>query len=512
MTSHKTMRRLSNSGRLLAGVSALALSFAPFTPVLAANAPRTPIQHVIVIIGENHSFDQVFATYTPATAGQTVSNLLDQRQQPAVQFSRHCSLCRAVSAARRSAPAHDGRHRAARQIHRYAGPERDDAAERAVPGFQQHVVPVRNSYRPSPVHRFYQLWQQTDCSVAHATAANPSGCLNDLFPWVESTIGAGNNGAAQPANFTNQTTGEGSTAMGFLNVAHGDAPYLTQLANQYAMSDNFHQSIEGGTGANHIALNSGLAFYYEANGQPATSASNQIENPNSQPGNNNCWVQDGYSGGSLLQLLRSNPTGRRAGLGLSGFAAVASRLEMRPERVLPVSDFDAPVANNTLPAVSITKPDGLTDGHPASSKLDLFEAFTKRLVQEVQANPAVWASTAILITMDEGGGYSDSDYIQPLDFFGDGTRIPAIMVSPYSMGGRNQPLLHRPRVVAEVHRVQLELLAGFSHEPRQSSQPDRDDRQSLRADQLPRDRRSDGHVPVLVEMDRRVLPGGRAQP
>ncbi len=30
-----------------------------------------------------------------------------------------------------------------------------------------------NSYAASPVHRFYQMWQQLDCSVAHATATNP---------------------------------------------------------------------------------------------------------------------------------------------------------------------------------------------------------------------------------------------------------------------------------------------------------------------------------------------------
>ena len=37
--------------------------------------------------------------------------------------------------------------------------------------------------------------------------------------------------------------------------------------------------------------------------------------------------------------------------------------------------------------------------------------------------------------MDEGGGYYDSGYIQPVDFFGDGTRIPLLIVSPYSTGG-----------------------------------------------------------------------------
>src|SRR6266436_371426 len=34
---------------------------------------RTPIKHVILIIGENRTFDHVFATYTPPR-GQTVSN------------------------------------------------------------------------------------------------------------------------------------------------------------------------------------------------------------------------------------------------------------------------------------------------------------------------------------------------------------------------------------------------------------------------------------------------------
>ncbi len=44
-------------------------------------------------------------------------------------------------------------------------------------------------------------------------------------------------------------------------------------------------------------------------------------------------------------------------------------------------------------------------------------------------------ATAIFITTDEGGGYYDSGYIQPVDFFGDGTRIPLIAVSPYAKKG-----------------------------------------------------------------------------
>ena len=75
------------------------------------------------------------------------------------------------------------------------------------------------------------------------------------------------------------------------------------------------------------------------------------------------------------------------------------------------------------------------DAHPASSKLDIFEGFTKNIITALQANPALWASTAVFITFDEGGGYYDSGYVQPVDFFGDGTRIPLLIVSPYSTGG-----------------------------------------------------------------------------
>ena len=77
----------------------------------------------------------------------------------------------------------------------------------------------------SPVHRFYQMWQQLDCSLDHASLENPSGCDAGLFPWVEVTVGAGTNGAPQPSNFSTEysptatTTGEGSTSMGFLQRA-----------------------------------------------------------------------------------------------------------------------------------------------------------------------------------------------------------------------------------------------------------------------------------------------------
>ena len=145
--------------------------------------------------------------------------------------------------------------------------------------------------------------------------------MADLFPWVEVTVGAGTNGKPQPANFSTEwsptatTTGEGSTSMGFYNVQKGDAPYFKYLADHYSMSDNFHQSVMGGTGANHIMLGTGDAIWFsDGNGNPAvpphkhdrffrerrTQAwSTKSKNPNPAADTNNWYTEDGYGGGGF---------------------------------------------------------------------------------------------------------------------------------------------------------------------------------------------------------------------
>src|ERR1700722_4928880 len=68
------------------GLAAAAAAPAPTAPVFGgtwhpgadrSGVTETPIKHVIVIIGENRSFDHVFATYKPK-AGHTVHNLLSE--------------------------------------------------------------------------------------------------------------------------------------------------------------------------------------------------------------------------------------------------------------------------------------------------------------------------------------------------------------------------------------------------------------------------------------------------
>jgi phospholipase C len=539
----------------------------------------TPVQHVIVIIGENRSFDHVFATYRPH-GGQDVSNLLSKDiinadGKPAHSFGLSAqnqatdSSTFQLSPGSKSpfqtlpAPNTDGAPQSASDTSPapFATLAAATAAEpgllssdlhllltgaTGLPGgsidtriddynnlpngpFQRTPSVPYDAYAASPVHRFYQMWQQSDCNVAYASRSNPSGCLNDLYPWVEVTIGAGSNGNAQPRPFSVETTREGATAMGFYNVQHGDAPYLAELADTYTLSDNFHQSVMGGTGANHVMLGSGDAIWYsDGKGHTAAPPSNQIENPNPATGTNNWYTQDGYSGGTysncsdaaqpgvgavvgFLNSLPYHPSPRCAPAtyyllnnyspGYFGDGSVNTGTFVIPPSTLPtigdrlvahniswkyygegwnlylqdphyknpdnqycdicnpfqystsimtsatlrtahLKDVTGPdglyadLQNGALPAVSFVKPDGFVDGHPASSKLDLFEGFVRKVLTNLQANPQLAASTAVFVTFDESGGYYDSGYIQPLDFFGDGPRIPLIVVSPFSRGGR----------------------------------------------------------------------------
>jgi phospholipase C len=68
-------RRGSKRHCITAGVAAI-LSTSSGIPTLV-HAGETPIEHVVVIVGENRSFDHLFATYV-ARRGETVWNLLSK--------------------------------------------------------------------------------------------------------------------------------------------------------------------------------------------------------------------------------------------------------------------------------------------------------------------------------------------------------------------------------------------------------------------------------------------------
>jgi phospholipase C len=401
-----------------------------------------------------------------------------------------------------------------------------------------------DAYTEDTIHRFYQMWQQSDCSVAHATPENPTGCLADLLPYVITTF----------AGLTEEGMG---TSMAFFNMNQGDAPVLKQLATEYSIADNYHQAVMGGTGANHIMLGTGDVYFFNnsfaqngvfnansfnpappptipgaALGLPPQVKISLVANPDPVPGTNNVYRNDiaaalgeyvncsdptqagvpairnylatlpyqaapncaqntfyainnffpGYhpdgtpanplsphqapDGSDLFfippqnlptigdALINKNVSWVYYGGGFNDAvagkpnqfcpicnpmqyaASIYGNPSLIKQHTADIVDFFKDVSNDNLPSVAFVKPSGFVDGHPQSSKLDLFEALLENIVDQVRAKPELFAETAIIVTWDESGGFYDSGFIQPVDFFGDGPRVPLLVISPFSRGGR----------------------------------------------------------------------------
>jgi phospholipase C len=569
-------------------------------------ATTTPIKHVIVVIAENSSFDHAFGTFRPRD-GQHIANLLSKgivnadgtpgpNFSKAAQFtvtpqSQYFIAAPGISKtpyttlpppdlngvpqqASDANPPPFATAAAARAAEPSLEPEDAVLLTTGASGlpftpekngvrnpdtrilnvtnlpngpFQQTAKDAQghglayDAYTEDTIHRFFQMWQQSDCSVAHATRDNPAGCLSDLLPYVITT-------------FAGQTEEGMGTSMAFFNMSQGDAPILKRLALEYSISDNYHQAVMGGTGANHIMIGTGDVYFFnnsffqdghfDANSfnpaaPPTVPAAilgfpfSLVANPDPVPGSNNVYKND--IGAALGEYVNcSDPTNQPGVPAITNYLATLpykaspncvtntfyainnffpgfhpdgrpanpaafattkdagdfffippqnvptigdaliarnvpwvyygggfnDAVAAKPNAFCPICnpmqyaasiygnqtlikahtkdivDFFADVANDRLPSVSFVKPSGFVDGHPQSSKLDLFEALLDNIVERVRAKPELFAETAIIVTWDESGGFYDSGFIQPVDFFGDGPRVPLLVISPFSRGGK----------------------------------------------------------------------------
>jgi phospholipase C len=96
------------------------------------------------------------------------------------------------------------------------------------------------------------------------------------------------------------------------------------------------------------------------------------------------------------------------------------------------TDFFTDVTNNTLPSVVFIKPLGPDNEHPGYASLLQGQMHVSNIVAAVQANPALWAHTAIIVTYDEHGGRWDHVTPPVRDIWGPGLRVPGIIISPLS--------------------------------------------------------------------------------
>ncbi|MDP9336241.1 MAG: alkaline phosphatase family protein [Actinomycetota bacterium] len=98
-----------------------------------------------------------------------------------------------------------------------------------------------------------------------------------------------------------------------------------------------------------------------------------------------------------------------------------------------VSSFYAAARKGKLPAVSWVVPSGVVSEHPPSRISDGV-AFTTSLINAVMNGPD-WDSTAIFLSWDDWGGFYDHVVPPDVDANGYGLRVPGLVISPYAKRG-----------------------------------------------------------------------------
>ena len=268
MASKKSATKILHGARLVLAFIAM-MQFTFFQPLVASASPKktgdgqtvTPIKHVIIIIGENRTFDHIFATYVPKP-GETVNNLLSEGIINADgSKGPNYALAQQYSADITGSPVFELSPTSGKTLYSplpapLNGGPTNVCADNGICNFGDarssedglSMTPINyyqflltggtgltgkvpdtritgvsasapystllpgpfqitnftsfpyDSYANSPVHRFYQMWQQEDCNASYATPGNPSGCKADFFTWNEVTVGSNNNGKPQPSH------------------------------------------------------------------------------------------------------------------------------------------------------------------------------------------------------------------------------------------------------------------------------------------------------------------------
>ncbi|MET0591725.1 MAG: alkaline phosphatase family protein [Polyangiaceae bacterium] len=115
------------------------------------------------------------------------------------------------------------------------------------------------------------------------------------------------------------------------------------------------------------------------------------------------------------------------------FQNYAAGTALRAQHLKDETDFRAALASGNVPPVSFFKPGASLNQHPGNDLL-LGENYVLELVQSIMKS-SIWKDAAVIVTYDENGGYWDHVPPPAGDRFGPGTRIPAIVFSPFAKGG-----------------------------------------------------------------------------
>jgi phospholipase C len=133
-----------------------------------------------------------------------------------------------------------------------------------------------------------------------------------------------------------------------------------------------------------------------------------------------------------------------------------------------VADFYAAAKNGTLPAVAWLAPSGAVSEHPPGA-LSAGQAYVTSVIDAVMRSPQ-WNSTAIFLAWDDWGGFYDHVAPPRVDENGYGLRVPGLVISPYARAGfvDHQVLSFD----AYVKFIEDDFLGGARLDPKTDGRPD----------------------------------------
>jgi phospholipase C len=133
-----------------------------------------------------------------------------------------------------------------------------------------------------------------------------------------------------------------------------------------------------------------------------------------------------------------------------------------------VANFYSAAQHGKLPAVSWVVPSDDTSEHPPSS-IAAGQSYVTSLVNSVMRSPD-WNSTAIFLAWDDWGGFYDHLVPPVVDENGYGLRVPGIVISPYARAGYidHQTLSFD----AYVKFIEDDFLHGQRLDPKTDGRPD----------------------------------------
>ncbi|NYE62798.1 acid phosphatase [Duganella sp. 1224] len=136
-------------------------------------------------------------------------------------------------------------------------------------------------------------------------------------------------------------------------------------------------------------------------------------------------------------------------------------------RAAHLKDYDTQfvndVANGTLPPVAFYKPQGNLNQHAGYASVADGDAHIASVIAQLKKSPQ-WKNMLVIVTYDENGGFYDHAAPPKGDRWGPGTRVPAIIVSPFVKKGSVDHTQYDSASIlrAITHRFNLPVLDGLT--------------------------------------------------